>query len=162
DREVADHRVEHAQVALGLLDDAGLGEVEPVQVDALALLGHLVGEPALAPVVDLDDLAAHALDHALDAGVDLGDALVGRVRAQDVDGLVFAGRARLVAQRRKSCHVGSSWAMGRRDVNPLATEGCASGGLYHAAVSGDESFGRPLCRFIAGPMPRAKTVSMSS
>src|SRR5262249_23050683 len=43
-----------------------------------------------------------------------------------------------------------------------ATEVCASGGLYHAADPEDESFGRALCWFIAGPMPLAKTVSISS
>src|SRR5882672_3645738 len=43
-----------------------------------------------------------------------------------------------------------------------ATEGCASGGLYHAADPEDESFGRALCWFIAGPMPRARTASISS
>ncbi len=97
DGEVADDVVEHAQVALGFLDDAGLRQVEPVQVDALALLGDLVREAALAPVIDLDDLAAHRLDHSLDFGVDLGDAFVRRVGPQDVDRLVFARRVRRVS-----------------------------------------------------------------
>src|SRR5690606_26436519 len=80
-------------------------EVAPVQVDALALLRHLVREAPLAPVVDLEDLAAEALDDALDLRVHLGHAVVGGVRPQDVYGLVFARRAGRVAQALQSCHV---------------------------------------------------------
>src|SRR5439155_1391646 len=120
---------------------------EPVEVDPLALLRDLVGEATLAPVIDLDDLAAHAFDHALDAGVDLGDAVVRRVRAQDVDRLVFARRVRRVAQALQSCH-----------VIPL---GCkAPGGARRGRVY--ITLGRPLYLFIAAVSPPSRMPSIAS
>src|SRR5262249_23509644 len=91
-------------------------EVREEEVDALELLLDLVGELALAPVVDLEQRAAARLDEAADLGVDLRDDVVRAVGAQDVDGLVLAFPAGHVSGRAESslCH----WDL-LLDVRPL-------------------------------------------
>ena len=88
-----------AQVALDLFDQPRRTQVREEQVDALELLLDLVGQLALAPVVDLEQLAAARFDDAADLRVHRRDDVAGAVRAQDVDGLVFALAARHVAGR---------------------------------------------------------------
>src|SRR6185369_6428925 len=162
-RVVADDRIGEAQVALDLFDQPGGPQVREEKVDPLELLLDLVGELALAPVVDLEQRSLARLDDVADLGVDQRDDVVGAVGAQDVDRFVLAFAAGDVARRAESflLHVISSWAC----VPRRRGQGARRPRDHHAPSPFFGLFlsfgGLTLYRFMAAVKPRV-TISFAA
>ena len=85
---MADDDVEDLEAAIDFLEQLARAEDVLQHVGAFLVPADLVGELAAAPVLGLLDLAAHALDDAVDLRVQIGHLLLGRVGRHDVDELV--------------------------------------------------------------------------
>src|SRR5215472_106206 len=86
---ILDDRVLDAEAALEFVDKFAVGGAHLlVEIDALAVLHHLVGELAGAPVLRLLDLGAFFGAGVLDRGEDLLDFVFRRRRANDEDQIV--------------------------------------------------------------------------
>ena len=92
---VADDDVEHAQPAIELGRQRA-GPVDDLEdVDALAVPGDLVGQPAPAPVLGAFDGAAEPIDDGRDLRVQFGQRLFGGFRWRDVDQFVLTDAAHM-------------------------------------------------------------------
>ena len=68
------------------------------------MLGDGVRELALAPVIELEDLASHLLDDVAYTVVDGADAVLVDLRSQDEDGFILAFGSGFVPHGHLLCH----------------------------------------------------------
>ena len=90
DGEILDHRLDHAKVALYLVDHIGISEISQVDIDPLSLFLYRIGKPSLAPVLCAQELAVELADDVGHPSGDLIENLRGRFRVNDEYRLVLA------------------------------------------------------------------------
>src|SRR5438105_3043914 len=163
-RLILEHVVGHAQVALELGHHVRVAEIVEADEDRAQVLLHLVRDLLLAPVLDLDDLAAVALHDPAQALDDLVDQVLCQIRADEEDRFVFAQpRPRCVLRRSAAavrlCLLHVHYLLGLPEEVPPArfTSSC-----FSSADCAAESFGRRLKRFIATAAPSTSAVTLAS